>query len=73
MSVFKGWQVDLSVEQRARLEELARSEGRSAAELVREAVDAYLTTAVAELQPALDATFGSLPDLRVPGRMEWDR
>ena len=73
MSMFKGWHVTLTRAQRASLDELARRERRSVPELVREAVDRYLTSAVDDLQPVLDVTFGSLPDLRVPGRSDWDR
>jgi len=42
------------------------------ASLVREAIDRYLEVAP-EAEHALDATFGSLPDLHVPSRDEWDR
>ena len=42
------------------------------ASLVREAVDAYLA-ATPDPEVALDRTFGSLPDLIVPSRDEWQR
>lgn len=42
------------------------------ASLVREAIDRYLEAAP-EVQDALDATFGSLPELEVPSRDAWAR
>lgn len=65
-------QVYLSVDQRRRLDERGRREGRPMASLVREALDAYLAD-VPDADAALEATFGVLPDLEVPGRDEWDR
>jgi hypothetical protein len=72
MSIFHRWQVALTGEQRVRLEERGRREGRPVPDLVREAVDIYLVADVADPTRVLDASFGSLPDLRVPGRGEWD-
>jgi hypothetical protein len=66
-------QIYLTVEQRARLDERARREGRSLAELIREAVDEYLAMAPEPASQALTATFGSMPELEVPSRDEWDR
>jgi hypothetical protein len=66
-------QVYLTMEQRKRLDELARKEHRSLAELVREAVDAYLAVSPPSARSALDATFGIAPDFEVPSRDEWDR
>jgi len=66
-------QVYLRADQRKRLDELSRRQQRSLAELVREAVDAYLAGAPPVTGAALDATFGSIPDLVVPSRDEWDR
>lgn len=65
-------QIYLSEEQRRRLDERSRHEDRSLASLIREAVDAYLVERPDE-SAALDVTFGSLPDLAVPSRDEWDR
>ena len=73
MGIFQRWHAALTGDQRARLEERARREGRSVPELVREAVDSYLAAVIADPNAVLDDTFGSLPDLRVPGRSEWDR
>lgn len=65
-------QVYLTSDQRRRLDERGRREGRSLAHMVREAVDAYLASEP-DRQAALDATFGAIPDLEVPSRAEWER
>lgn len=62
----------LTAEQRRRLDERGRREGRPLTSLVREAVDRYLDSAP-DARSTLDETFGSLPDLDLPGRDEWDR
>ncbi len=63
-------QIYLTEEHRVRLRDRAAREGRSMAELVREAVDAFLSG-----EDDLDATFGAAPEVaaRVPSRDEWDR
>ena len=66
-------QVYLTKEQRARLDEIRRRDGRALAELVREAIDAYLGRSVPSVDDALRETAGVLPDLEVPKRDEWDR
>jgi hypothetical protein len=66
-------QVYLTAEQRRRLDEIARRERKAMAEVVREAIDAFLSAAPADPKAALDATFGLTPDLVVPSRDEWDR
>ncbi len=66
-------QIYLTRDQRERLDEVTRRQGKSLAEVVRQAVDEYLARSVLDLQSALDASFGSLPDLEVPPRDEWDR
>jgi hypothetical protein len=66
-------QVYLTEEQRRRLDQLARRDRRSFAELIREAVDRYLEAAGPPIEAALDSTFGRTPDLEVPSRDEWDR
>jgi hypothetical protein len=43
------------------------------ARMIREAVDAYLADDKPEVQAALDDTFGTLPELEVPRRDEWER
>ena len=66
-------QIYLTAEQRKRLDERRRRERRTLAELVREAVDAYLADRPADPATALNSTFGALPKLEVPSRDEWDR
>lgn len=66
-------QIYLTEEQRRRLDELSEREGKSLAQLIREAVDAYLGRRRPDLEEVMDATFGALPDLEVPSRDEWDR
>lgn len=63
-------QIYLADEQRARLDEVARRNHVTMAEVVRRAVDAYLAQ-----DDDLDATFGAAPGIRrtVPSRDEWDR
>lgn len=65
-------QVYFTRQQRQALDELAEREGKTLAELVREAVDAYLAEAH-DADDALERTFGSIPRLEVPPRDEWDR
>jgi predicted DNA-binding protein len=66
-------QIYLTVEQRARLDELREREGKSLAELVREALDAYVAEQAVDAADALDSTFGAAPGFTVPERDEWDR
>jgi predicted DNA-binding protein len=68
----KRTQIYLTVDQRRRLGDRMRREKRSVAELVREAVDAYLADRSGDVAAALDSTFGTLPRLKVPSRDEWD-
>lgn len=66
-------QIYLTAEQRASLDELRRRDGKSLAELIREALDAYVGERIADPAAALDAAFGALPELEPPPRDEWDR
>lgn len=66
-------QIYLTAAQREQLDRRRRAEGKSLAQLIRAAVDAYLDRPVVDRQHALDATFGSMPGLSVPSRDEWDR
>jgi len=66
-------QIYLTAEQRKRLDERRRRERRTLAELVREAVDAYLTDRSVDPATALNSTFGALPKLELPRRDEWER
>jgi CHASE2 domain-containing sensor protein len=54
------------------IDEIARAEGVTLAEVVRRALDAYLN-AERDAAAALTATFGADPDARSPSRDEWDR
>jgi len=65
-------QIYLTPEQRRALDVRARSEDRTMADLVREAIDRFLGTP-ADPRTALDATFGALPGMSVPNRGEWER
>ena len=67
-------QIYLTDDQRRRLDARGRRTGHPMARMIREAVDAYLADdEAADVQAALDDTFGSLPDLEVPPRSELDR
>lgn len=66
-------EVHLTGEQRRRLDELGRRQGKALAALIREAVDAYLAASGPDPQRSLDSTFGALPDLQIPSRDDWDR
>ena len=66
-------QVYFTAEQRRRLDALDKREGKTLAQVVREAVDAYRPEAPPDLEVVLDETFGAMPDIEVPGRGEWDR
>ena len=66
-------QIYLTDDQRRRLDALGRRTGAPMARMIREAVDAYLPDDQADVQAALDETFGILPDLELPSRDEWDR
>lgn len=63
-------QIYLTDEQRARLKERARTRGVPMSELIRDAVDSFLSE-----DDDVEATFGSSPDIgsRIPSRSEWDR
>ncbi len=65
-------QIYLTVEQRTRLDALGAREGKGLAAMIREAVDRYLA-AVPDPALALSDTFGTLPELEVPPRGQWDR
>ncbi len=66
-------QVYFTEEQRRKLDERAKREGKTLAKVVREAVDGYLAQEPPSLDTVLNETFGSMPDLEVPARSEWDR
>jgi len=64
-------QIYLTQEQRARLDQLVRQHGGTLAEVIREAVDAYIAAAGPEAADALEQTFGLAPRFSVPPRAEW--
>ena len=68
-------QIYLTKKQRQQLDARRKHEGKTLAAVVRDAVDAYMTrdaTRAADIQAILDRTFGSIPDLEVPSRDEWE-
>jgi hypothetical protein len=65
-------QVYLTADQRERLDRIVRRRGVSLAHVIREALDRYLAASEPDLDEALASTFGSMPDLEVPSREEWD-
>jgi Ribbon-helix-helix protein, copG family len=69
-------QIYLTKKQRQQLDARRKREGKTLAAIVRDAVDAYMardTAAAADIQAVLDRTFGSIPDLEVPSRDEWEK
>jgi metal-responsive CopG/Arc/MetJ family transcriptional regulator len=66
-------QIYLTPELRARVDDVMRREHKSLAQIVRDALDAYLAAQRPDPDAALAATFGSMPDLSVPQREEWER
>ena len=65
-------QIYLTSEQREGIDTMARMGGVSMAEIIRQAVDLYLDR-YTDPGPALEATFGAIPDAVVPDRDEWER
>jgi hypothetical protein len=66
-------QIYLTDDQRRRLDSRGKRTSAPMARMIREAVDAYLANDKPDAQAALDDTFGTLPDLELPSRDEWDR
>lgn len=66
-------QIYLTDDQRRRLDARGRRTGAPMARMIREAVDAYLTDDRPDVEAILDETFGTLPELELPDRSEWDR
>jgi Ribbon-helix-helix protein, copG family len=65
-------QIYLTDEQRVRLDRIVRRRGVPLAAVIREAVTRYLAESEPDLEEVLSSTFGSMPDLDVPSREEWD-
>jgi len=67
-------QVYLTPEQRRRIDDVVQAEGVTLADVVRRAVDAYLSpSAATDVAAALASTFGADPTALAPARSEWDR
>jgi hypothetical protein len=66
-------QIYLTDTQRARIDELASTEGLTMAEVIRRALDSYLANEFPDPGPALASSFGAIPDASSPDRDEWDR
>ena len=66
-------QIYLTAEQRKRLDQLAAREGKSLAEVIREAVNVYLVGSAPDSEKALAATFGAAPESTAVSRDEWGR
>lgn len=66
-------QIYLTADQRRRIDQVAQAEGVTLAEVIRRAVDAYLTDSHIDADAALAATFGADPHASAPDRDEWDR
>lgn len=66
-------QIYLTDDQRRRLDAKGRLTGAPLARMIRDAVDVYLADDESDPDAALDETFGTLPDLELPSRDEWER
>ena len=75
MYIMKRTQIYLDDDQDRRLQARARAEGTTKSAVIRDAIEAFLSRASrrTELAAALKRTAGSLPDIEVPSRDEWDR
>jgi hypothetical protein len=66
-------QVYLAKKQRQALDARRKREGKTLAAVMRDAIDAYIAADVSSSRHAiLDRTFGSIPDVEVPSRDEWE-
>jgi hypothetical protein len=65
-------QIYLPEDLRARVDERALAEGKTMADVVRDALELYVTAPV-DIDQALDSTFGAVSRVVVPSRDEWDR
>ena len=66
-------QIYLTRQQRDKLDVLAADRGTTLANVIRDAIDAFLTEDKPDIARALADTFGKLPDLDLPSRNEWNR
>lgn len=63
-------QIYLTADQRRRIDQIATVQGVTMAELIRRAVDEYLSDEV-DASDALADTFGADPTASVPSRDDW--
>lgn len=67
-------QIYLTREQRRKLDERRRREGKTLAAVVRDAVDGYLARPdLKAVKAILDSTYGIDPDFTTPSRTDWAR
>lgn len=66
-------QIYLSEDQRQRIDQVSAAEGVPMAEVIRRALDRYLSESTIDASTTLLKTFGADPEARVPTRDEWDR
>lgn len=66
-------QIYLTDDQRRRLDARGKRSGQPLARMIREAVDAYLAEDRPDVEALLDETYGTLPEIEIPGRDEWER
>lgn len=63
-------QIYLTEQQRVRLNDRAQRQGVRMAQIIRDAIDSFLST-----EDDVEATFGAAPDIarKLPSRDEWDQ
>ena len=66
-------QVNLTEQQRQRIDELAAIEGVTLTEIIRRALDAYFSSYVPDASASFSRNFGALANIEVPSRDEWQR
>jgi hypothetical protein len=68
-------QIYLTKEQRDRLDEIVRREDKSLAQVIREAIDAFVGSGKPDFDEEkwIADTFGSIPDFDIPHRENWSR
>ena len=73
--IMRRTQIYLDEEQDRRLQARANASGVTKSALIREAIEQFLKrrSRRVDLQTHLDATFGSMKDIEVPSRDEWER
>lgn len=71
----KRTQIYLEDDQDRQVQARARADGTTKSAVIRAAIDQFLKRRSRrdDLRAHLDATFGSMPSIEIPGRDEWDR